>query len=61
MSFVIYTSALIPEASPVARTPRQDDIIYVHAVSGFDRLWVLRNRKSGDLEEPLHEWQYVRM
>jgi hypothetical protein len=35
MGIIIYTSTLIPKASPISRTPRHDDIIYV---SGDPRL-----------------------
>jgi hypothetical protein len=58
---IVYTSTLIPKASTVPRTPRHYDIIYVSGIFGLCGPRILRNRKRGNLEVPLHEWQYERM
>jgi hypothetical protein len=43
MGGIIYTSTLIPKASPISRTPRHDDIIYVSGVPRFRKPSSLRN------------------
>ena len=56
---VVDATALVAQASTISRTPRDEDVVDQRRITFLAGLWFARNIKCGDLEEALHDREYI--